>query len=46
MPDQNLVSRAIKLFNEEAPQHASAWMEMLQKLAAGSATSPCWPPRA
>lgn len=37
MTDQNLVSRAFKLFGEEAPQHAVAWMEMVRKLAAGSA---------
>ena len=37
MMEKKLVSQAFKMFLEEAPQHAKAWMEMVQQTAAGSA---------
>ena len=35
--ETKLVSQAFKMFFEEAPQHATAWMEMVQQTAANSA---------
>ena len=35
--DQSLISKAFQTFGSEAANHASAWMEMVQKLAKASA---------
>ncbi len=38
MSDQKtLVSKAFQVFQSEAPQHASAWMALVQNLAGASA---------
>ena len=35
--EKNLVSKAFKSFQEEAPQHADAWMKLVQDLSKASA---------
>ena len=35
--DNNLISDAFKAFREEAPEHAEAWMKLVQGLSSASA---------
>ena len=38
--EKSLISKAFKAFSEEAPQHAEAWMKLVQGLGAASALDP------
>jgi alkylhydroperoxidase/carboxymuconolactone decarboxylase family protein YurZ len=38
--EKNLVSEAFKVFSEEAPEHAEAWMKLAQGLSGASSLDP------